>query len=125
MPIPVPAGALREAHRVLCVRCLRHMTKHPDHLCEYNESSSKKCGYCTKQKARCVPVSVLNQARICIDNSQIPWFCGPDFAEFALCDNPADTEPVRAPYANSDDEPYNSAEEGGEVDAGGAGDKGN
>src|SRR5208282_3502351 len=82
MPIPVPAGALREAHRVLCVRCLQHMTKHPDHLCEYDESSSKKCGYCTKQKARCVPVSVLNQARICIDNSQILWFCGLEFAEF-------------------------------------------
>ena len=56
MPIPTDVGALARAHRVVCVRCVRAMQANDEHACEFDVSSSKKCKYCTMQKATCVAV---------------------------------------------------------------------
>ena len=56
MPIPVLAGALPKAYRVLCLRCLRALKKDADYEYEFRSAVSKKCEYCTKQNAICVPV---------------------------------------------------------------------
>jgi hypothetical protein len=55
------------------------------HLCQFEKANSKKCTYCTKQKAECVPVSFLSESpsdKVRSNFSKIPWFCGPEFEAF-------------------------------------------
>ncbi|KAE9363039.1 hypothetical protein N431DRAFT_433250 [Stipitochalara longipes BDJ] len=75
MPLPLPAGALKAAHRILCVRCMRMMKKHPDHQCQFDKKTSKKCSYCTSQNSTCCP---------------IPWFCDEEFEDLRLSNHPQD-----------------------------------
>ncbi|OBT81172.1 hypothetical protein VE02_10382 [Pseudogymnoascus sp. 03VT05] len=68
MPVPVPSGALADSFRVLCVRCLRAISRGAAaHTCVWSPTSSK-CSYCTSQHSPCVP---------------LPWFLGPEFAALA------------------------------------------
>jgi hypothetical protein len=59
MPLPNPWGALPEAHRIVCVRCVRAKKLDGDHKCVYGKQSSKKCSYCTSQNAICEPVGPI------------------------------------------------------------------
>jgi hypothetical protein len=47
MPIPVPPGALAEAHWVVCMRAVRAMARDREVEFEFASASSKKCAYCT------------------------------------------------------------------------------
>ncbi|OBT81104.1 hypothetical protein VE02_10365 [Pseudogymnoascus sp. 03VT05] len=59
MPVPVPSGALADSFRVLCVRCLRAISRGAAaHTCVWSLTSSK-CSYCTSQHSPCVPVGFL------------------------------------------------------------------
>lgn len=58
MPLPTPSGAAPAAHRVCCVRCLRACKKNAEHSCSFDNPASAKCAYCTKQKGKCIPVSL-------------------------------------------------------------------
>ncbi|KAF1922376.1 uncharacterized protein M421DRAFT_78461 [Didymella exigua CBS 183.55] len=56
MPIPVPPGALPEAHRVICIRSVRAAARGRFVDFEFSSMSSKKCAYCTFQNEKCVPL---------------------------------------------------------------------
>ena len=63
MPVPVPPGALSQAHRVICLRAVRAIARRRWLKREefgFASASSSKCKYCTEQaeKCRCVPVYV-------------------------------------------------------------------
>jgi hypothetical protein len=67
------------------------MKKHPNHVCTFDKSASKKCKYCTTQNALCVPVSFPTLVRSGTDMSQIPWFCAEEFAALELSNTPEAT----------------------------------
>ncbi|KAK2628407.1 hypothetical protein QTJ16_001510 [Diplocarpon rosae] len=56
MPIPLPAGAMRKAHRVCCCRCARRLLSDLSHRYVFASTRSKKCKWCNLQKADCVPL---------------------------------------------------------------------
>ena len=58
MPIPVPPGALAEAHRVICMRAVRAIARGHNVDYEFASASSKKCAYCTLQNEKCNPVNI-------------------------------------------------------------------
>lgn len=60
MPIPVPPGALPVAHRVLCLRGVRALSRGRLSVNEYgfDSDSSKKCSYCTSINEKCVPIPI-------------------------------------------------------------------
>ncbi|KFY94991.1 hypothetical protein V500_02985 [Pseudogymnoascus sp. VKM F-4518 (FW-2643)] len=58
MPVPAPAGALTEAFRQLCMRCVRAKARVKDSAAAYDcvwSLESSKCNYCIRQHAPCVP----------------------------------------------------------------------
>jgi hypothetical protein len=61
MPIPVPPGALPQAHRVICMRAVRAIGRRQwlgREAFGFASASSSKCSYCTDkaERCRCVPV---------------------------------------------------------------------
>ena len=59
MPIRPPPGSLPEAHRVVCLRCVRAFGRGDSPDYSFPKLSSKKCVYCTRQNEKCNPVSLL------------------------------------------------------------------
>jgi hypothetical protein len=66
MPLPTPPGALVVAYRVYYLRCVHYIIKYPNHICEFNKATSKKCSYYTMQNALYYPVSVRNGSKLIV-----------------------------------------------------------